>query len=80
MESRIDVTVGDVISYICAFTHNRTKSQCTNIKYLSRYQWKLLESLKSQEICRVWVMAPQAQTDNLAGCSQEVNRDIGQVC
>ena len=77
---KIDVTVGDVILYICAFTHIQTKSQPTNIKYLSRRQWKLLESLKSQEIYCVWVMAPQVHTDYLAGCSQEVIRDIGQVC
>lgn len=77
---KTEVTVGGVISYICAFTHIHTKSQPTDIKYLSRCQWKLLESLKSQEICCVWVMAPQAHTDNLAGCLQEIIRDIGQAC
>lgn len=57
-ELKIEVTVGGVISYICAFTHIRTKSQPTNIEYLSGCQCKLLESLKSQEICCVWAMAP----------------------
>lgn len=27
----------------------------------------------------VWVMNPQAHADDLAGCSQEVTRDIGQA-
>lgn len=75
----IDGTVGDVTLYICIFTHNRTEFQLTNIKCLSKRPWKLPESLKSCKTC-VWVMAPQAHTDNLGGCSQEVIRDIGQAC
>lgn len=82
MESnfKIDVTVGDVILYICPSTRIHTESQPTNIKYVSERQWKLLESLKSWEISCVWDMAPRAHTDDLAGCSQEVIRDIEQAC
>lgn len=77
---KIDVTVGDVIFYICTFACIHTEFQPTNIKHLSRHRWKLPESSKSREIRCVCVMAPQAHTDDLAGCSQEVIRDMGQAC
>lgn len=55
---KLDVTVCDVIFYICTFTCIHTKTQPTNIKYFSRHQKKLLES-KSREMCCIGVMAPQ---------------------
>lgn len=36
--------------------------------------------VKKKKIGRlVWVTDPQAHADDLAGCSQEVTRDIGQA-
>lgn len=40
----LDVTVCEVIFYICTFTCIHTKTQPTNIKYFSRQQQKMLES------------------------------------
>lgn len=68
--SEIDVTVGDVILCTCTFTYICTKPKPTNMKHLSRCSWKLLELLKSWEICCSVVKA--LHTNDLAGCSQEV--------